>query len=160
MATNLKRTGGFPWHSHTPLLLLFSAFKFEVDLPTIVPSVQTGTFGAITPIKSPPPSLKSLFDFSLAGPLAGLVASVALLTAGLSITASLDINQTVDLPALPMFLLRSSTLGGSLIELFLGKGALMRDLPGETVLPLHPLAVAGFVGVLSNSLALLPLGSK
>jgi len=74
--------------------------------------------------------------------------------------ASTDINSPIELPALPLYLLRSSALGGGLIELFLGKGALMRDLPGEAVLPLHPYAIAGFTGIITNSIALLPLGRK
>lgn len=102
--------------------------------------------------------MRSLFDFSIAGPLAGLVASVAMLVTGLDMTASADLQQIADLPALPLYLLRSSTLGGGLIELFLGKGALMQDLSADTVLPLHPFAVAGYVGIMVNSLALLPLG--
>lgn len=104
--------------------------------------------------------MKSLFDFSIAGPLAGLAASVAFLVAGLSLTASTDVGHVGDLPALPMFLLRSSTLGGSLVELFLGQGSLMKGVPEDSVLPLHPFAVSGYVGALLNAIALLPLGRK
>ena len=55
---------------------------------------------------------------------------------------------------LPSALLRSSALGGGLVELMLGSGSLL----GESI-SLHPLAVAGFCGLLTNSVALLPLGS-
>jgi hypothetical protein len=124
----------------------------------MLPSIQLGLMPSITAIKSPPPSLRSLFDFAMAGPMAGLLASIFFLVAGLEITASLDLTLSTDQPGLPLYLLRSSTLGGEFIELFLGKGTLMRELPSETIVPLHPFAVSGFCGILSNALALLPLG--
>lgn len=134
--------------------------QFDVGLPCVVPSVQLGITGTITPLKSPPPSLHALFDFAMAGPMAGILASIGFLVAGLGITAASDAAQAADLPALPLYLLRTSTLGGDMIELFLGKGTLMQALPSDTVLPLHPFAVAGFTGLLVNALALLPLGRK
>ncbi|GKY93842.1 hypothetical protein MPSEU_000351100 [Mayamaea pseudoterrestris] len=132
---------------------------FAVGLPSLVPSVNLGMLGAITPIESPPPSLRSLFDFSLAGPLAGLAASIALLVYGLNVTASLSPENIALLPALPTSLLRSSALGGGLIEFLLGKGALHETTGADTFVPLHSTAIAGFVGMFSNALALLPLGN-
>lgn len=137
---------------HLPFL------QFAVGLPTFVPSIQLGAFSTITPLKSPPPSLRSLFDFAIAGPLVGSITSIGFLVVGLVLTTSMDQQTVADLPALPMYLLRSSSLGGGLIELFLGKGVLMRDIPSDVVLPLHPFAVAGYVGLIYNALALLPLG--
>lgn len=124
----------------------------------MVPSIQLGLQGAITPFKSPPPSNKSMFDFAIAGPIAGLVVSFALLVAGLDLTASMDISSSTILPAFPVSILRSSTLGGGMVEFCIGKGTLMKSA-AEAVLPLHPFAIAGYVGMISNSLALLPLGN-
>jgi hypothetical protein len=101
-----------------------------------------------------------MFDFGITGPLVGMVASLAFFVQGLSMTAALDLNQHALLPVLPTYLLRSSALGGGLVELFLGKGSLMQGLSESSVLPLHAFAISGFVGILTNSLALLPLGSK
>lgn len=134
--------------------------QFSVGLPTILPSIQLGLLPSITPIRSPPPTLRSLYDFAMAGPMAGLLVSILFLVGGLGITAALDVTQSTELPGLPLYLLRSSTLSGEFIELFLGKGTLMRELPSDTVLPLHPFAVSGFCGIVANSLALLPLGRK
>jgi hypothetical protein len=92
--------------------------------------------------------------------MAGLLVSVIFLVVGLELTASSDVTQSTDWPGLPLYLLRSSTLGGEFVELFLGRGTLMRELPIEAVLPLHPLAVSGFCGVIASALALLPLGRK
>lgn len=131
--------------------------KFEIGFPNLIPAIQIGLQGAITPFKSPPPNLRSLFDFSIAGPLAGLIVSVCLLVGGLNLTPSLDISESNQFPALPVFLLKSSALGGGLVEYFIGKGALTSS-SSESVLPLHPFAIAGFVGMFSNALALLPIG--
>jgi len=136
------------------------ATQFKIGFPSPIPSIQLGLLGAITPFKSPPPSLKSMFDFAVAGPLIGIAASLGFLLQGLALTAALDLNQAVDLPALPIFLLRSSALGGELIQYFLGNGALMTGLADDAVLSLHPYAIAGFVGIIANALALLPLGRK
>jgi membrane-associated protease RseP (regulator of RpoE activity) len=145
-----------------PLIFLFLWMKkFNVGLPTILPSIQMGCMGAITPLKSPPPNVKSLFDFGIAGPLAGLTTSLLFLVIGLIDMNSLSFTQFSELPVLPTFMLRSSALGGGLIEFFLGKGFLMQGLGGDnTFIPLHPFAITGFVGILANALALLPLGSK
>ena len=109
---------------------------------------------------SPPPSLRSLFDFGIAGPLTGLVISLAFLVHGLDLTASLDLSETAVQPALPAYLLRSSALGGELLETFLGRGRLAMLTSDSAVVSLHPFAIAGFAGMFANAIALLPLGSK
>lgn len=109
-------------------------------------------------MRSPPPSNKSLFDFAIAGPLAGLLVSVALLVAGMEISTSMDLADANQLPAFPVATLKSSTFGGGIVEYFLGKGVIM-STSADTVLPLHPFAIAGFVGMISNALAFLPIGN-
>jgi membrane-associated protease RseP (regulator of RpoE activity) len=101
-----------------------------------------------------------MFDFAIAGPLAGMVVSIFLLYTGLSITASMDMAEQSQLPALPVLLLHVSALGGGLIESFLGSGVLTTATPETSVLPLHPLAIGGYIGLISNALSLLPVGSK
>eukprot|EP00522_Entomoneis_paludosa_P013050 CAMPEP_0172448464 /NCGR_PEP_ID=MMETSP1065-20121228/7479_1 /TAXON_ID=265537 /ORGANISM="Amphiprora paludosa, Strain CCMP125" /LENGTH=873 /DNA_ID=CAMNT_0013199973 /DNA_START=32 /DNA_END=2653 /DNA_ORIENTATION=+ len=135
--------------------------NMTTGFPTILPSVATGLGGAITPLRSPPPSVKALFDFAASGPLAGFLASLTLLIFGLAETSTLDISSSQTLPALPISLLKSSALGGEMIEIFLGSGALMSGaaLPPDAMLSLHPAAVGGFIGLVTNALALLPLGN-
>lgn len=103
--------------------------------------------GAVTPLKSAPPSLKSLFEFGFAGPAFGGLLSITMFVMGLSMEPSGV--------GFPTALLRSSALGGGLVEYILGSGA----TAGESIL-LHPLAIAGFCGMLTNAVALLPVGSK
>jgi hypothetical protein len=102
-----------------------------------------------------------MFDFGMAGPLAGMIVSLLVFTYGLVLTDTFDFSELASLPALPIDLLRSSALGGGLVEFFLGKGTLTYTAGiGNSVLALHSLAIAGFVGMIINALALLPIGSK
>jgi hypothetical protein len=100
-----------------------------------------------------------MFDFGMSGPFLGLLGSVALLAAGLQSTSLMNVNELASQPSMPTYLLRSSTLGGAFIEWFLGSGSLIPDVTSPS-LPLHPFAIAGYIGMISNALALLPLGSK
>jgi membrane-associated protease RseP (regulator of RpoE activity) len=115
--------------------------------------------GAITPIKSPPKNFKSLFDFSIAGPLFGLITSLGLLYLGLEMTAFMDVVSREQLPSVPAIFLRSSTLGAGIIEYLLGDGLLNTPDPAISVIKLHPFAIAGFCGLLTNALSLLPIGN-
>lgn len=65
-------------------------------------------------------------------------------------------NDLSALPALPVYLLKASALCGGLTEFFLGNGI----LEVGPALPLHPFAISGTVGLLTNALALLPLGRE
>ena len=117
-----------------------------------------GLAGAITPIKSPPPNNKALFDFSIAGPLAGLTVSLGMLFVGLQMTQQMSFDS--NLPVLPVDLARSSSLCGGMIQYFLGKYALMPDQGSSAFVELHPYAISGLIGCLINALAMLPLGRK
>lgn len=163
----------FQWFSELCLPLYFSSlgilfahelghrlastyYKFDIGLPKLLPSLTTGIGGSITPIKSPPPNNKALFDFAMAGPLAGLVVSLGLLVVGLELTRQMGLDAA--LPVVPVDLVRSSSLGGGLIQYFLGKYALLPDQGPEAYIGLHPFAISGWIGCTINALALLPLG--
>jgi hypothetical protein len=99
-----------------------------------------------------------MFDVGLSGPLLGLLVSVSYLIIGLDITSHMNLDQLSGLPVFPSDILRSSALGGSLIEFYLGKGTITQG-GIDTLVPLHPYAIAGSLGIISNALALLPLGN-
>ena len=118
--------------------------------------------GTVTQFKEPPKSKEAMFDVSIAGPLAGMIASIAALVVGAQLTLVSD--QSL-LPSLPLDILRQSTLGGGIIDAILGAGALrvppgaeLSQTAGMTV-SLHPVAVAGYIGLIVNGLALLPIGT-
>ena len=139
---------------------LIVAKKDDIDIgtPTLVPGFQFGLTGAITPIKSPLLNIKSLFDFALAGPLFGIAASVYLLYTGIEMTAFMDTSGLAQLPSIPVEVLRSSALGGGIIEFLLGNGVLNSPDPLQMI-KLHPFGIAGFSGLMINSLSLLPIGN-
>jgi membrane-associated protease RseP (regulator of RpoE activity) len=90
--------------------------------------------------------------------------SVAAVVIGSQLTL---ISDPATLPALPLEILRQSTLGGTLINDILGNGVLTvsegargTQAVAGMVIPLHPMAIAGYVSLFVNALALLPIGSK
>eukprot|EP00956_Cyclotella_meneghiniana_P033017 scaffold92765_cov67-Cyclotella_meneghiniana.AAC.4 len=131
----------------------------KIGTPTLIPSFSLGLTGAITPIKSPPKNIKSLFDFAMAGPACGIVTSLTLLYIGLEMTAFTDSTSLQQLPSLPASLLRSSTLASGIIEYLLGAGLLNSPDPTISLVKLHPFAIAGFIGLMTNALSLLPIGN-
>ncbi len=88
-----------------------------------------------------------------------MLVSLGLMYAGLEQQVFMDAAAQAQLPSLPVQALRSSSLAGGMIEWLLGDGLLISPDPSALV-RLHPLAIAGFVGILSNALALLPIGSE
>eukprot|EP00977_Amphora_coffeiformis_P002534 scaffold473_cov156-Amphora_coffeaeformis.AAC.16 len=168
---------GFEWFTDKtlevllPILLIQAVHEFghwaiaqrdglKVATPTLLPSWGLPVLGCQSNIEESPKNRTSLFDFAVVGPSLGLLASVGFLVAGLELTNAADPETLKFLPSLPVDVLRSSTLGGSLVDYFLGGGqgfVTLQD-PKEAV-PLHPFAIAGFTGLLANALALLPLGS-
>jgi membrane-associated protease RseP (regulator of RpoE activity) len=133
-------------------------------VPTFVPSIVTGITSAVTSFKAPPPNKEAMFDFSVAGPLVGVLVSLVAVALGSQLTL---IGDPATLPALPLGILRQSTLGGGIIEAILGSGALSipsgaegSDAVAGILVPLHPVAIAGFISLFVNALALLPIGSE
>lgn len=105
-----------------------------------------------------------MFDFSIAGPIAGISASILAIVIGSQLTLGSDPSL---FPALPLEILRQSTLGGSIINEILGNGAL--SVPAGALgspavaamtISLHPVAIAGYISLIVNALSLLPVGSK
>ena len=139
--------------------------QFEITVPTLVPSVISGITGSITSLKTSPKNKSDLLTFSVAGPLTGIICSLVLEIYGLVLTASADFESLQSFPGLPLALLRQSSLGGGIIDLVLGNGVLNipdsaqgAQMLASTVIPLHPFAIAGFVSLLVNALALVPVG--
>lgn len=131
-------------------------YKLNVSPPFFIPFPAAvnllGTLGAFIRIRSPVFDRRTLFDIGVAGPLAGLVVALPVLFVGLALS-----NVTV-VHAAPMahqFLVFTDVpffVGDSLIVL------LARALLGiHGTVHLHPVAVAGWVGILVTTLNLLPL---
>lgn len=139
-------------------------YGLNITVPTFIPSLATGITSTLTSLKSPPKNREQLFDFAVAGPLCGLTASIAALYAGLQMTVFADPSTAAMFPALPLEILRQSSLGGGIVDSVLGSGTLSvpdgaSQMIASITIPLHPVAVAGFIGLLVNAFALLPIGT-
>lgn len=100
-----------------------------------------------------------MFDISVSGPLLGYLASLAALVVGAKLSLSSD---PTSMPALPVDILRQSSLGGSIVDTIIQGSLYVPDGADSSglMVSLHPLAVAGFVSMIVNALALLPVGSE
>jgi membrane-associated protease RseP (regulator of RpoE activity) len=119
-----------------------ATLPFFIPAPTLI-----GTMGAFIKITSPITKKRQLFDVGLAGPLVSFGLSLPALAVGMAL------SKTV--PAMP----QEGTLyfGDPLLlkifaAVFFGPGAAGRDVI------LHPVAFAGWVGLLVTAMNLFPLG--
>jgi membrane-associated protease RseP (regulator of RpoE activity) len=114
----------------------------DQTLPYFIPAPTIfGTLGALILMRSQPPNRRVLLDVAAAGPFAGLVVAVPAMAWGLSRSTVAN--------GPPELLFGSSLLVGWLSGLF-GPGV------GFAELSLHPVAVAGWVGLFVTSLNLIP----
>ena len=129
-------------------------YKIRSTLPYFIPfPFFLGTFGAFIQMRSPVPDRKALFDVSIAGPLSGFVATLPLLIWGLAHST------VVPLPAQPATLNPDALNPSSSILLaLLSKLVLGSALTATSAIDLHPVAVAGFLGLVVTALNLMPVG--
>lgn len=128
-------------------------YGMTVTLPYFIPvPFALGTFGAFIQLKSPSPSRRALFDVALAGPLAGLVFAVPALLIGL------PLSQVVPSATVTSMLHSGADVGSSILLAVLAKLSIGPALTDGHVLVLHPLAFAGWLGLVVTALNLLPIG--
>ena len=122
------------------------AYGVQVSLPYFIPLPlpPMGTMGAIIRMRSPIPNRKVLFDIGIAGPLLGLVLAVPVLVTGLILS--------------PVKSLSGVALqeGNSLAYLLL-KWLVKGPIPEGFDVILHPMALAGWLGLFVTALNLMPL---
>jgi membrane-associated protease RseP (regulator of RpoE activity) len=123
-------------------------YQVNATLPYFIPApTLVGTLGAFIKIKSPITLKKQLFDIGIAGPLAGFILSLPALVYGLALSKLV--------PALPRD--DSLVFGEPLLLKLLGS-LIFKNIPPDHDLILHPVAFAGWVGVLVTSYNLFPMG--
>lgn len=128
----------------------------KIGKPVAIPSpyLHAGLFGCITPLRSFPQNRSSLLDWSLSGPTTGLVFSVLLMIFGLHHTVNASQAALMRFPVISIAELKCSFLTGSLTSLFAPK---VMMLPNSQPIPMHPLFMVGFTGLLSSALNMLPV---
>jgi Zn-dependent protease len=120
-----------------------------------VPLPPLGTMGAFIAMKQPPPDRRALLSIAIAGPVAGLVVAIPVLILGLLLSEVQPLGSLAGAEEGGFIFLE----GNSLIYAAVKIGVFGRFLPsgGEDVL-LHPVAWAGWVGLLVTGLNLIPAG--
>jgi membrane-associated protease RseP (regulator of RpoE activity) len=131
----------------------YYALKHNVDasLPYFLPAPPylfiIGTFGAFIKIKSPIYKKDALLQIGAAGPIAGFIIAVPALVIGLLLSDIIAINDQY----------KGIILGDSLLmKIF--TYIIFPDLSAGYDILLHPIAFAGWIGLLVTMLNLLPIG--
>lgn len=128
-------------------------YKVRATLPYFIPvPFFLGTFGAFIQIRSPIPNRKALFDLGISGPMSGLIVTLPLLLWGLVHSETVPATEKL---GLNFNALNPST---SFLLALLSKLALGGALTAETAIKLHPVAIAGCLGLVVTALKLMPVG--
>src|SRR6266496_2271301 len=124
------------------------AYGASVSLPYFIPApppLPFGTLGAVIVMRSPARDRNSLFDIAVAGPLAGLVVAGPALWLGLSWSRVAPVPQD------------AMSFGDSILMRLVTYLVLGRIPDGMDVF-VHPVALAGWVGLFVTALNLFPVG--
>ena len=122
-------------------------WNVDASLPYFIPSPSLfGTWGAFIRIRSPIFSRRGLFDIGIAGPIAGFVILIPVLTIGVLLSREL-----------PPGAVQQSFIFGTPLALRLLEWIHFGNLEPSRIL-LHPMAVAGWAGLLATAMNLLPIG--
>jgi Zn-dependent protease len=123
-------------------------YNIDATLPYFIPApTLIGTLGAFIKIRSPITKKQQLFDIGIAGPLTGFILSIPAIIYGLSFSKVI--------PSLPR---DEALIFGEPLLLKIVGSFIFKGIPeGFDVVP-HPVAFAGWVGVLVTSLNLFPVG--
>jgi membrane-associated protease RseP (regulator of RpoE activity) len=124
-------------------------YRVDASLPYFLPApplglVPIGTFGAFIRVRGRFPDRRAVFDMGAAGPWAGFVVAIAVLLIGLRLSHVGTVPRGITI----MF-------GDSLLTSWLTR--LVTGADPDTVV-IHPVAVAGWFGLLVTSFNLLPAG--
>lgn len=118
----------------------------KFSLPFFIPFFQIGSLGAVNRFESILPNRKVLFDVALAGPAAGGIYSLIVLTAGFLLSHP-GSGFTI-----PSDYFQGSILVGTLAKIFLGSGLT------QATIEIHPLTIIGWLGLIITAINLMPAG--
>jgi len=119
-----------------------ATFPYFIPVPFFL-----GTFGAIIKMKTRPYDRNALFDVGAAGPIAGFLALIPLTILGVYWSFPLPVENMQEFMVLPSPLL------------FDWLSESIANIPQGGDLLLHPLALAGWVGMIITTLNLLPVAT-
>ena len=126
--------------------------NLNVTLPYFIPAPPfpfiVGTFGAFIRIRSPIQDKRALLDVGCAGPLTGVAVSIPVILLGLNLST---------VKVVPGGGAEGLILGEPLLFQMLGWLVFGHLSPEQNVI-LHPVAFAGWIGLLVTALNLIPVG--
>lgn len=125
--------------------LLADKHDIEATYPYFIPGLPPiGTFGALIRQKALPPNRDALFDIGFTGPITGFIIAVIVTFIGIQLSTLVPLDPEAGLLPVPLLFRLIATL-------FPPSGT------GE-VIQLHPVAFAGWVGMVVTMLNLVPSG--
>lgn len=132
-------------------------YRINASPPYFIPApwfwnLGVGTFGAFIRLRTPVADRRQLMDVGAAGPWVGFVIAILFLIVGL-LRSEAGPTPGGQYPFLVFFDGMAVPLGDSIVTYFA-----RHWLVGEGTVQLHPLAMAGWVGLFVTTLNLLPLG--
>jgi len=129
-----------------------ATFPYFIPIPpTLI--FPFGTFGAFIQMRSPVPHRRALFDVGIAGPLTGFVVALPFLFWGLAHSTLVQRSETSGILNFESFDPLASLLLAVLSRLALGS-----ELTAQNTIDLHPVAIAGCLGIVITALNLMPVG--
>lgn len=136
--------------------LMSNRHNVEATYPYFIPGLPPfGTFGAVIQQKSLPPNKDSLFDLGISGPIVGFVVTAIVTIVGIQLSVLLSLSElpvgTQTAPFPELFGIPLPLLFGIMLIMFPPAGS-------GTVIWLHPLVRAGFIGMIVTMLNLMPIG--
>lgn len=122
----------------------------SASLPYFIPMPLPpfGTMGAVIKMDSHMPDRRALMDVGVAGPFSGLIVTIPVIFFGLRLSEIVQPETASE---------STISLGDSLLFIWLSRISLGSLSEGQDIL-LHPLAFAGWVGLLITAINLLPVG--
>lgn len=118
----------------------------RLSLPFFIPTLQIGSFGALTKFLSILPNRNVLFDVAFAGPAVGGCLSLLVMLLGLLLSHKGSLFQ------LPSEFFQGSILVGTLARVVL------QEPLKQPIVDVHPFVVLGWLGLVITALNLLPAG--
>lgn len=116
-----------------------STLPYFIPAPTLI-----GTFGAVINVKSPIPNRNALFDLGVSGPLVGIIITIPVLIIGIYLSKLVPMQKET-------IVFMPSILMGLIANL------IYPNVPSGYMVNLHPVAFAGWVGIVINMLNLMPV---
>jgi len=125
--------------------------KVEATYPYFIPGIPPfPTFGAVIQQKSLPPNRDALFDLGISGPIIGFMVTIVVSIIGITM------SDVIPVAELPPGAFQPPLLLDFLVNILLKFPPI---LPGEIALvELHPVAFAGYIGMIVTMLNLMPVG--